>query len=133
MGSTWSHHCSTSWRQRGSATASATVWCPRTPPAYASSEWAPLSSQSFRCSKGARSAHKPWRPRTPTRVDAATSGPEISDEEHEVVLSEEEVVVEKKAVPKERVRLGKETEVNEQEVTEEVRKERIEAEGEIES
>jgi uncharacterized protein (TIGR02271 family) len=70
-------------------------------------------------------------PITEGNVEAATSGPDISDEEHEVVLSEEEVVVEKKTVPKERVRLGKETEVSEREVTEEVRKEQIEAEGEI--
>jgi hypothetical protein len=34
-------------------------------------------------------------------------------------------------VPKERVRLDKETETTEQEVTEEVRKEQIEAEGDI--
>jgi uncharacterized protein (TIGR02271 family) len=71
-------------------------------------------------------------PITDANVDAATSGKDISEEEHEVVLSEEEVVVEKKAVPKERVRLGKETVTSEQEVTEEVRKERIETEGEIE-
>ena len=70
-------------------------------------------------------------PITDANVDAATSGPDISDEEHEVVLSEEEVVVEKKAVPKERVRLGKETEVADQQVSEEVRKERIETEGEV--
>ena len=37
----------------------------------------------------------------------ATAGPEISEEEHEVVLHEEEVVAEKRAVPKERVRLEK--------------------------
>ena len=49
-----------------------------------------------------------------------------------MTLSEEEVVVEKKAVPKERVRLGKETETHEQEVSEEVRKERIETDGEVE-
>lgn len=40
-------------------------------------------------------------------------------------------MVEKKAVPKERVRLGKETEVTEEQVSEEVRKEQIEAEGDI--
>jgi stress response protein YsnF len=40
-------------------------------------------------------------------------------------------VVEKKAVPKERVRLDKETEVTEEQVTEEVRKEQIEAQGDI--
>jgi uncharacterized protein (TIGR02271 family) len=70
-------------------------------------------------------------PITEGNVDAAMDGPDISDEEHEVTLSEEEVVVEKKAVPKERVRLDKETEVTDQEVTEEVRKEQIEAEGDI--
>jgi uncharacterized protein (TIGR02271 family) len=70
-------------------------------------------------------------PITDANVGAATDGPAISGEEHEVVLSEEEVVVEKKAVPKERVRLGKETEVTDQEVTEEVRKERIEADGDL--
>jgi uncharacterized protein (TIGR02271 family) len=68
-------------------------------------------------------------PITDANVDAATSGPEISEEEHEVVLHEEEPVVEKRVVPKERVRLGKET-VNEQEqVGGEVRQEHIEVEG----
>jgi uncharacterized protein (TIGR02271 family) len=72
-------------------------------------------------------------PITDGNVDAATSGKDISEEEHEVVLSEEEVVTEKRVVPKERVRLGKETVTGEQEVSEEVRKERIEAEGAIEN
>lgn len=70
-------------------------------------------------------------PITDGNVDAAMDGPAISDEEHEVTLSEEEVVVEKKAVPKERVRLDKETEVSEQQVNEQVRKEQIETEGDI--
>jgi uncharacterized protein (TIGR02271 family) len=70
-------------------------------------------------------------PITEGNVDAAMDGPAISEEEHEVTLSEEEVVVEKKAVPKERVRLDKETETSEEQVSEEVRKERIEAEGDI--
>jgi uncharacterized protein (TIGR02271 family) len=70
-------------------------------------------------------------PITDANVGEATSGPDISEEEHEVVLSEEEVVTEKRVVPKERVRLGKETEVSEQQVSEQVRKEQIEAEGEI--
>jgi uncharacterized protein (TIGR02271 family) len=70
-------------------------------------------------------------PITEGNVDAAMDGPAISDEEHEVTLSEEEVVVEKKAVPKERVRLDKETVTGEEQVSEEVRKEQIEAEGEI--
>jgi uncharacterized protein (TIGR02271 family) len=57
----------------------------------------------------------------------ALSGPAISEEEHEVVLHEERAVVDKEAVPVERVKLGKETVVEDQQVTEEVRKERIEA------
>ena len=49
------------------------------------------------------------------------------------MLSEEEVVVDKQVVPKERVRLGKETVTTDQEVTEEVRKERIETDGDVSS
>ena len=59
----------------------------------------------------------------------AKADPEISEEEHEVVLHEEEVVTETRAVPKERVRMGKETVTDEQTVSEEVRKEQIETEG----
>jgi uncharacterized protein (TIGR02271 family) len=69
-------------------------------------------------------------PITDANVGDALSGPEISEEEHEVVLSEEVPVVEKRAVPKERVRLGKETVTDEAAVSEEVRKERIEPDGE---
>jgi uncharacterized protein (TIGR02271 family) len=68
-------------------------------------------------------------PITDANVDAATDGPAISDEEHEVVLHEEEVVTEKRAVPKERVRLDKDTVVEEAQVSEEVRKEQVEVEG----
>jgi uncharacterized protein (TIGR02271 family) len=69
-------------------------------------------------------------PITEANADAALSGPEISEEEHEVVLHEEEPVVEKRAVPKERVRLSKETVADEAQVSEQVRKEQIETEGE---
>ena len=65
-------------------------------------------------------------PITDANFGDATDGPAISDEEHEVVLHEEEVVTEKRAVPKERVSLGKETVTEEQQVSEEVRKEQIE-------
>jgi uncharacterized protein (TIGR02271 family) len=64
-------------------------------------------------------------PITDANVDDAMAGPEISEEEHEVVLHEEEPVVEKRAVPKERVRLDTETATEERQVSEEVRKERI--------
>jgi len=70
-------------------------------------------------------------PITDENVDAAMAGPEISTEEHEVVLHEEVPVVEKRVVPKERVRMEKETRVEEEQVSDEVRKERIDAEGEL--
>ena len=69
-------------------------------------------------------------PITDANVDKATERPAISEEEHEVVLHEEEVVAEKRAVPKERVRLDKETVTDERQVSEEVRKERIDVDGE---
>ena len=68
-------------------------------------------------------------PITDGNAGAATDGPAISEEEHEVVLHEEEPVVEKRVVPKERVRLDKETVAEERTVTDEVRKEQIEADG----
>jgi uncharacterized protein (TIGR02271 family) len=68
-------------------------------------------------------------PITDANLDAATRGPDISEDEHEVVLREEEVVVDKQAVPRERVRLGTETVTDERQVSEEVRKEQVEVEG----
>jgi len=64
-------------------------------------------------------------PITDGNVGAALDGPAISEEEHEVVLHEERVVVDKEAVPVERVKLGTETVTENQSVTEEVRKEQI--------
>ena len=69
-------------------------------------------------------------PITDANVDAATDGPAISEEEHEVVLHEEQPVVEKNVVAKERVRLDKDTVAEDVQVSEEVRKERVEADGE---
>ena len=68
-------------------------------------------------------------PITDANVDQATSGPELSEEEHEVTLRSEEPVVEKRVVPKERVRLDKDVETREEEVSEQVRKERVDIEG----
>jgi len=70
-------------------------------------------------------------PITDANVDAATDGPAISEEEHEVVLHEEQPVVEKTVQPKERVRLGTETETTEETITEQVRKEDVEVEGDV--
>jgi uncharacterized protein (TIGR02271 family) len=69
-------------------------------------------------------------PITDANVDAATHGPELSEAEHEVVLREEEPVVEKRVVPRERVRLDKDTVTGEEQVAEPVRKEQIEVQDE---
>jgi uncharacterized protein (TIGR02271 family) len=64
-------------------------------------------------------------PITDANVDDAVDGPAISEEEHEVTLRAEEPVAEKRAVPKERVRLDKDVHTEEREVSDTVRKERI--------
>ena len=63
-------------------------------------------------------------------LDAETERPEwaLVQEEHEVVLHEK-VVVDKRTVPKERVRVDKDVTTDEQQVTEQLRKEQIETEG----
>jgi uncharacterized protein (TIGR02271 family) len=68
-------------------------------------------------------------PITDGNVGQAMSGPDISEEEHEVVLTEEQPVVEKRTVPKERVRLEKDTVTDQETVSEDVRKERIDTDG----
>jgi len=69
-------------------------------------------------------------PITDANLGAVTSGPDISEEEHEVILREEEPVVEKRVVPRERVRLDKDTVASEERVDEQVRKEQIEVQDE---
>jgi uncharacterized protein (TIGR02271 family) len=64
-------------------------------------------------------------PVTDANRDAALSGADISEEQHEVRLHAERPVVTKEAVPVERVRLTTETVTGEQEVSAEVRKEQI--------
>jgi uncharacterized protein (TIGR02271 family) len=68
-------------------------------------------------------------PITDANRDAATAGADLTEEEHEVVLHEEEVVVDKSVVPKERVRMDTDVTTDEREVSEQVRKEQIETEG----
>jgi uncharacterized protein (TIGR02271 family) len=68
-------------------------------------------------------------PITDENIDAATSGPDISSEEHEVTLHAERPVVEKETVPVERVRMTTDTVTDQETVGGEVRKEQIEAEG----
>jgi uncharacterized protein (TIGR02271 family) len=68
-------------------------------------------------------------PITDANIGNALDGPAISEEEHEVVLHAERPVVEKEAVPVERVRLDKETVTDQETVSDSVRKEQIEMEG----
>jgi uncharacterized protein (TIGR02271 family) len=64
-------------------------------------------------------------PITDANVDHALDGPDLSDEEHEVVLHAEEAVVDKKIVPKERVRLDKDVTTTVETVSDTVRSERV--------
>lgn len=65
-------------------------------------------------------------PITETNRDAAYSGGDITEEEHEVTLRAERPVVTTEAQPVERVRLGKETVTDTETVAGEVRKEQVE-------
>jgi uncharacterized protein (TIGR02271 family) len=67
-------------------------------------------------------------PITDANRTEALSGAEISEGEHSVTLHEEEVVVEKRVVPKERVRLEKDVSTSERTVDETLRKEQIDIE-----
>lgn len=72
-------------------------------------------------------------PITSDNYDEAAAGPDLSEEEHEVILKEERPVVSKTTEPVERVRLGTEETTDQETVTEEVRSEQIEAEGDVTS
>jgi uncharacterized protein (TIGR02271 family) len=71
-------------------------------------------------------------PITDANRDAALSGADITEEEHELTLHAERPVVAKETVPVERVRLSTETVTEEQQVNEQVRKEQID-EPDVES
>jgi len=68
-------------------------------------------------------------PITEANIGSAMDGPAISEEEHEVTLHAERPVVEKEAVPVERVRLDKDVITEQETVSADVRKEQIEVEG----
>ncbi|MCU1472286.1 PRC and DUF2382 domain-containing protein [Amnibacterium sp.] len=68
-------------------------------------------------------------PITDANRDAAYDGPDLSGEEHEVVLTEERPVVKKETVPVERVRLSKDQVTEQQNVSEDVRREEIDMDG----
>jgi uncharacterized protein (TIGR02271 family) len=65
-------------------------------------------------------------PITDGNIDQAMSGPEITESEHEVVLHEEKAVASTTVQPKERIRLEKDVVADQQPVTADLRKERVE-------
>jgi uncharacterized protein (TIGR02271 family) len=65
-------------------------------------------------------------PITEQNKGRAMTGPELSEDEHEVVLHEQRAKVQKETVPVERVRLSKENVPGEETVSETLRKEQIE-------
>lgn len=69
--------------------------------------------------------HVEREPITDENRDRAMSGSDLSEGEHEVVTHTEVPTVDKRVVPKERVRLNKETVGDKETVDEEVRKEQI--------
>jgi uncharacterized protein (TIGR02271 family) len=68
-------------------------------------------------------------PITDANLGDAMAGPDLSEEEHEIVLTEERPVVQKETVPVERVRLDTDTVTEQRNITEDVKSERIDAEG----
>ena len=68
-------------------------------------------------------------PITDANMGNAMDGPAISEEEHEVTLHAERAVVDKEAVPVERVRMDKTTVTEQEQVSADVRKEQIEVDG----
>lgn len=72
-------------------------------------------------------------PITGENIDKAMGGPELTEDEYDVVLHEEQVVVDKQVVPKERVRLEKDVVEEQRQVTDEVRKERIGMDADVDS
>ncbi|WP_406723593.1 DUF2382 domain-containing protein [Streptomyces sp. GD-15H] len=68
-------------------------------------------------------------PITDETRDAALSGPDISEAEHELSLHEERPVTKTETVPAGRVRLSTEEHTDEETVRGQVRKEQIDTEG----
>lgn len=70
-------------------------------------------------------------PITDANLAKAMDGPEITEAEHEIHLTAEEPVVEKTVVAKERVGLDKELVTEDRTVSEDLRKERIDVQGDV--
>ena len=96
-------------------------------------KWVETEEQNVSVPVKKEKARLETEPITDANRGSALDGPAITEEEHEVTLTEERPVVAKEAVPVERVKLTKDSEQHEEQVYEEVRKERIAAEGDVDS
>lgn len=94
-------------------------------------KWVETEEQQVSVPVKKEKARLETEPITDANRGSAMSGAAITEEEHEVTLTEERPVVAKEAVPVERVKLTKETEQHDEQVSEEVRKERIAADGDV--
>lgn len=74
-------------------------------------------------------SHEELRVEREPLAGEAAGEPELGEQEEEVTLHAERPVVEKEAVPVEKVRLGTETVTEDEQVTERLRKEEVETEG----
>ena len=88
-------------------------------------KWVETENQTITVPVTKEKARLVTEPITDANRGEATSGPDISEEEHEVVLHEERAVVTTETVPVERVRLETEAETVNETVSGEVRKEHI--------
>ena len=105
---------------------------PTQPEAPASTRRPPRrSSTAGLCRRSARSGSQreevriEHEPIADANADEAMDEPAMSEEEHEVTLPAEEPVVDKRAVPKERVRLDKDVQTEQRTVAERIGKEEI--------
>jgi len=94
-------------------------------------KWVETEEQQIAVPVTKEKARLETEPITDANRDDAMSGGDITEEEHEVTLTEERPVVAKETVPVERVKLTKDVETSEETVSENVRKERIDADGDV--
>lgn len=94
-------------------------------------KWVETEEQQISVPVTKEKARLETEPITDANRDDAMSGADITEEEHEVTLTEERPVVAKETVPVERVKLTKDVETSEETVSETVRKERIGADGDV--
>jgi uncharacterized protein (TIGR02271 family) len=88
-------------------------------------KWVETEDQHFTVPVRREKARVVTEPITEGNRDQAMSGKALTEDEHEIVLNEERVDIDKHVEPKERVRLEKDVETEQVEVDEKVRKERI--------